>query len=65
MSQTSNICMYMNVIYLFAMYEIYVHTCFWAFDEKTPSLLFMLRKEKDLMPQLLFNIVVNEDSFGM
>jgi hypothetical protein len=37
-----------NVIYLFAMHEIYAHTIFLAFGEKTPSLLFMLRKERNL-----------------
>jgi hypothetical protein len=43
--QTSSICMYINVMYLFVMHEIYIHAVFWAFGEKTPSLLFMLRKE--------------------
>jgi hypothetical protein len=43
--QTSSICMYINVIYLFVMHEICVRTVFEPFGEKTPSLLFMLRKE--------------------
>jgi hypothetical protein len=46
MSRTSNICLYFNVIYFFVMHEIYILTCFRAFDENTPSLLFMFRKEK-------------------
>jgi hypothetical protein len=37
--------MYINVIYLFVMHEIYVHTVFEPLAKKTPSLLFMLRKE--------------------
>jgi hypothetical protein len=45
MKQTSSICMYINVIYLFVMHEICVRTVFEPFGEKTPSLLFMLRKE--------------------
>jgi hypothetical protein len=44
MSRTSNICLYINVIYFFVMHEMYVLTCFLAFGEKTPSLLFMLHK---------------------
>jgi hypothetical protein len=38
--------MYINVIYFFVMHEIFVQTVF-ELLEKTPSLLFMLREEKD------------------
>jgi hypothetical protein len=40
---------------------------FLAFGEKTPSLLFMLRKERitPSMPQLLNNIVVDKDFLGV
>jgi hypothetical protein len=43
--QISNICIYINVIYIFVMREIYVHTIFEPLAKKTPSLLFMLCKE--------------------
>jgi hypothetical protein len=33
-------------IHFFVMHEIFIYIPFWAFGEKTPSLLFMLRKEK-------------------
>jgi hypothetical protein len=67
MSQTSNIYMYINVIYFFVMHESCVHTIFEPSAKKTPSLLFMLRKEKitSSMSQLLFNIVVDEDFLGV
>jgi hypothetical protein len=59
--------MYINVIYFFVTHESCVHTIFLAFGEKTPSLLFMLRKEKitPSMPWLLYNIVDDEDFLGM
>jgi hypothetical protein len=47
-------CIFLNVIcklfviHFFAMHETLYTYCFLAFGEKTPSLLFMLRKEKDL-----------------
>jgi hypothetical protein len=44
MKQTSSTCMYINVIYLFVMHEIYARTVF-SLWQKTPFLLFMLRKE--------------------
>jgi hypothetical protein len=46
-------CMFLNlicklfVINFFAMHETLYTYHFWAFGEKTPSLLFMLRKEKN------------------
>jgi hypothetical protein len=40
--------MYINVIYFFVMHEIYAHTVFEPSAKKTPSLLFMLRKESFL-----------------
>jgi hypothetical protein len=39
--------MYINVIYFFVMHETFVRTVFELLAKKTPSLLFMLRKEKD------------------
>jgi hypothetical protein len=42
--ETSSICMYINVIYLFVMPEIYVCTVL-SIWRKKPSLLFMLHKE--------------------
>jgi hypothetical protein len=39
--------MYINVIYLFVMHKIYVRTVFEPLAKKTPSLLFMLHKEKN------------------
>jgi hypothetical protein len=45
------------------MHEIYVHTVFLAFGEKTPSLLYMLRKgrcpfygrfDKIVFPEIYF-----------
>jgi hypothetical protein len=49
------------------MHESCVHTIFEPSAKKTPSLLFMLRKEKitSSMSQLLFNIVVDEDFLGV
>jgi hypothetical protein len=44
--QTSSICIYINVIYFFAMHEIFVRTVFELW-RKTPSLLFMCHEEKD------------------
>jgi hypothetical protein len=46
-NQTSSFCMYINVIYFFVMHETFVRTVFELLAKKTPSLLFMLRKEKD------------------
>jgi hypothetical protein len=43
------IYVYINVTYFFVMHEICVHTIFLAFGKKTPSLLFMLRKERALL----------------
>jgi hypothetical protein len=43
------IYVYIDVIYFFAMHEICVHTIFEPSAKKTPSLLFMLRKEKALL----------------
>jgi hypothetical protein len=39
--------MYINVIYFFAMHETFVSNIFELLAKKTPSLLFMLREEKD------------------
>jgi hypothetical protein len=38
MDQTSNICLYSNVLYFFVMHEICVHTIFEPSAKKTPSL---------------------------
>jgi hypothetical protein len=70
-NQVSTICMYINVIYFFVMHETFVHTIFEPLAKKTPSLLFMLHKEKDspsvdsilgIMPWLLLSNTVDEDS---
>jgi hypothetical protein len=45
--QTSSFCMYINVIYFFAMHETFVSNIFELLAKKTPSLLFMLHEEKD------------------
>jgi hypothetical protein len=45
--QTLSICLCINVIYFFVMHEIFVHTVFEPLTKRTPSLLFMLRKEEN------------------
>jgi hypothetical protein len=56
MRQTSNIYMYINVICFFVMHENLCTYHFLAFVEKTPSFLFMLRKEKS--PPLLIEYLI-------
>jgi hypothetical protein len=56
---------YINVIYFFAMHEICVHTIFEPSAKKTPSLLFMLHKEKNpSIEKLLYDIVVDKNFPG-
>jgi hypothetical protein len=55
---------YINVIYFFAMHEICVHTIFEPSAKKTPSLLFMLRKEKSPSIAKLLHDVVDKNFPG-
>jgi hypothetical protein len=63
--------MYIDVIYFFVIHETSVHNVFEPLAKKTPSLLFMLHKEKDspsvisilsILPRLLYSNTTDEDS---
>jgi hypothetical protein len=66
MGQTSDICIYMNVLSFFVMYEICVHTTFEPSAKKhLPSFHASQRIKTSYMSQLLFNITVDEDFLGV
>jgi hypothetical protein len=66
MGQTSDIYIYMNVLNFFAMYKICVHTIFSLRQKNTfPSFHASQRIKTSSMPQLLFNITVDEDFLGV
>jgi hypothetical protein len=50
MDQTSNICMYTNVIYFFVMHEICVHTIFEPSAKKHLPFFSCFTKKIFLMP---------------
>jgi hypothetical protein len=58
-----NVVCKLFVIQFFTMHET-LHTYrFLAFDEKTPSLLFMLREKKLLCPERIFILRKDHPSF--